>query len=49
MKLKTLCKLLEDYDLDETVKVDRDGYLLIGGPGGFLIKLPTTYRRIKPA
>ena len=45
MKVKTLSKLLEDYDPSDSVKINKDGELLIGGRGGFLIKLPTSFKR----
>ncbi len=44
MKLKTLITMLNDYDENDTVKID-DDCLLIGGAGGFLIKLP---KKTKP-
>jgi len=44
MNVKTLSKLLEDYDPSDSVKINKDGELLIGGRGGFLIKLPTTFK-----
>jgi hypothetical protein len=45
MKVKTLSKLLEDYDPSDSVKINKDNELLIGGRGGFLIKLPTSFKR----
>lgn len=47
MKVKTLIELLGDYDPDDRVRVDEDGCLLIGGKGGFLIRLPVTQKKNK--
>ena len=33
MKVKTLSKLLEDYDPSDSVKINKDSELLIGGRG----------------
>ena len=45
MKVKTLSKILEEYDPSDSVKVNKEGELLIGGSGGFLVKLPTSFRK----
>lgn len=45
MKVKTLQKILEDFDENDSVKVDQDGCLLIGGRGGYIVRLPITTKK----